>query len=142
MKEPQKRPPGRYEISLSRIKDLPGHRRPRELAQEVGVSHAPDEVLLAILLRAGIPGQSVIDLARQVLDRHQGTLGQLAKATHDELRAIKGIGPVFAKRLNEAGIVTFADVAAASADQLREVTHATAVANPEEWIAEARSMKM
>ena len=54
MKEPQKRPPGRYEISLSRIKDLPGHRRPRELAQEVGVSHAPDEVLLAILLRAGI----------------------------------------------------------------------------------------
>lgn len=65
-----------------------------------------------------------------------------AKAAADDLTAIKGIGPVFAKRLNEAGIVTFADVAAASADQLREVTHATAVANPEEWIAEARSMKM
>jgi DNA repair protein RadC len=102
MKEPQKRPPGRYEISLSRIKDLPGHRRPRELAQEVGVNHAPDEVLLAILLRAGIPGQSVIDLARQVLDRHQGALGQLAKATHAELRAIKGIGPVKALELQAA----------------------------------------
>jgi DNA repair protein RadC len=50
-------------------------------------------VLVAILLRAGIRGQSVIDLARQVLDRHQGSLARLAAASHDDLRAIKGIGP-------------------------------------------------
>ncbi len=62
-------------------------------------------------------------------------------ATPDDLTAIKGIGPVFAKRLNEAGITTFAGLAAASADQLRQITNATAVANPEEWIAQARSMK-
>ena len=85
-----------YEISPSRIKDLPGHRRPRELALEAGVPNVPDEVLVAILLRAGTRGQSVIDLARQVLDRHQGSLAKLAAAHHDELRAlgIKGLGPV------------------------------------------------
>ena len=102
MKAPLKESPGTYEISLSRIKDLPGHRRPRELALESGVENVPDEVLVAILLRAGIRGQSVIDLARQLLDRHHGSLDRLARASHDELRAIKGIGPVKALELRAA----------------------------------------
>ena len=38
----------RYVISLSRIKDLPDHRRPRELALEAGVQNVPDDVLVAI----------------------------------------------------------------------------------------------
>lgn len=100
--KPVKESPARYEISLSRIKDLPGHRRPRELARDVGVGNAPDEVLVAILLRAGIRGQSVIDLARHVLDRYQGSLARLAEATHAELCAIKGIGPVKALELQAA----------------------------------------
>ena len=37
MKTPLKESPGAYTISLSRIKDLPGHRRPRELALDEGV---------------------------------------------------------------------------------------------------------
>lgn len=89
-------------ISLSRIKDMPGHRRPRELAMDAGVENVPDEVLVAILLRAGIRGQSVIDLARHVLDRHQGSLDRLSRAGQDELRAIKGIGPVKALELRAA----------------------------------------
>ena len=96
MKSSLKESAAPYEISLSRIKDLPGHRRPRELALEAGLPNVPDEVLVAILLRAGTRGQSVIDLARQVLDRHQGSLARLAAALHVELRAlgIKGLGPV------------------------------------------------
>jgi DNA repair protein RadC len=96
MKASLKETAAAYEISPSRIKDLPGHRRPRELALEIGLPNVPDEVLVAILLRAGTRGQSVIDLARQVLDRHQGFLARLAAAHHDELRAlgIKGLGPV------------------------------------------------
>ena len=102
MKPPLKESPGTYEISLSRIKDLPDHRRPRELAMDAGVENVPDEVLIAILLRAGIRGQSVIDLARQILDRHQGVLDRLAQASLDELRSIKGIGPVKAIELRAA----------------------------------------
>ena len=59
----------------------------------------------------------------------------------DDLTEIKGIGPVFAERLHQAGITTFADVAKMSADQLREVTHATSAANPDEWIAQAKAKR-
>lgn len=61
------------------------------------------------------------------------------KAGADDLTELKGIGPTFARRLKEAGYTTYADIAAASADALREVTQAPAMANPEEWIAEARA---
>ena len=69
--------------------------------------------------------------------------GRAAKATlaADALTEIKGIGPVCAERLRQAGITTFADVAKTSADQLREVTHATSVANPDEWIEQAKARK-
>ena len=99
MNKPVRESPATYQISLSRIKDLPGHRRPRELALDVGVENVPDEVLLAILLRSGTAGQSVIDLARQLTDRHQGSLARLAQASHEELAdlRLKGFGPV--KRL-------------------------------------------
>lgn len=102
MKRPHQEAPVPYSISLSRIKDLPGHRRPRELALEAGVDQVPDEVLVAILLRAGIAGQSVIDLARQVLDRHHGSLSELMETTQDEFCSIKGIGPVKALELRVA----------------------------------------
>lgn len=60
-----------------------------------------------------------------------------AKAKKDDLTEIKGIGPTYARRLSAAGITTFAELAAASPDRLREVTRATAMTNPEEWIAQA-----
>ena len=57
----------------------------------------------------------------------------------DDLTQIKGIGPAFARRLAEAGYTTYADIAAASPEALREATHAPAIANPEEWIDGARA---
>jgi large subunit ribosomal protein L21 len=63
-----------------------------------------------------------------------------AAATSDDLTQIKGIGPAYARRLADGGITTFASLADASPDHLREVTHATAAANPEKWIAQAREM--
>ena len=102
MRTPLKESTTPYEISLSRIKDLPGHRRPRELALDAGVQNVSDEGLVAILLRAGIRGQSVIDLSRQVLDRYQGSLTRLAEASHDDLCSIKGIGAVKALELRAA----------------------------------------
>lgn len=62
-------------------------------------------------------------------------------ATQDNLEAIRGIGRVFAQRLNAAGIYTFADLAAQSPQELRTVigpVRSAAMVNPEAWIAEAR----
>jgi large subunit ribosomal protein L21 len=57
---------------------------------------------------------------------------------HDDLTEIKGIGPVYALRLAETGITTFAALARMSPQLLREITRATAAADTEDWIAQAR----
>lgn len=58
-------------------------------------------------------------------------------AQRDDLTLIGGIGPTFAQRLYDAGITTFAALAARSADDLRAITQARATANPQAWIDEA-----
>ncbi len=63
----------------------------------------------------------------------------VTESAPDDLTVINGIGPVYAQRLNEAGYRTFADIAMADAEALGAVTKATRMANPEEWIAEAKS---
>jgi predicted flap endonuclease-1-like 5' DNA nuclease len=56
------------------------------------------------------------------------------------LERIKGIGPVFATRLDLAGIHTYADLANANEEQLRDLigTRGIKVANLGRWIAEAK----
>jgi predicted flap endonuclease-1-like 5' DNA nuclease len=54
----------------------------------------------------------------------------------DDLEEINGIGPVFANRLNEAGIYTFAQLALSEPDQLKEITGVTRW-DPEDWISQA-----
>ncbi len=94
----------------ARVRDMPERLRPREEVARVGVEHVADDVLLAIILGSGIPGMNVVDLARDLVTRF-GSLGELAKASSDELRSVKGIGKVkaqvvsatleLARRLNE-----------------------------------------
>ena len=43
-----------------------------------------------------------------------------AKGNHN-FQAIKGIGPVFAKRLKDAGVLTFAQLSALKSKQLEEI---------------------
>ena len=47
----------------------------------------------------------------------------------DQLQDVKGIGKVFARKLNDAGIYTFTQLAGSSAERLTEII------NPEEWQA-------
>ena len=60
---------------------------------------------------------------------------------NDDLTAINGIGPTFAKRLQEAGITTYQALAALTVEKIIEITHvAEWQADPNEWIAEAKTM--
>lgn len=62
--------------------------------------------------------------------------------TPDDLKTINGIGPTFAKRLNEAGITTFAELAALSPDRLQEIVSAQnwQRIDPSAWIEQAKSL--
>ena len=60
--------------------------------------------------------------------------------TRDPLIDILGIGPVFQARFYDAGVLTFAELAALSPQQVREIIKPNEwqKIEPEAWIAEAR----
>jgi hypothetical protein len=58
----------------------------------------------------------------------------------DDLTQIDGIGPTFARRLEEAGITTYVQLAELSPEQAREITRVTVQSDPADWIAEANSL--
>lgn len=61
----------------------------------------------------------------------------------DRLEEINGIGPVFARRLNEAGIYTFEALATQTPEAVEAIigkTRAGALFNPATWIAEAQGL--
>lgn len=91
---PDERPPG----TCYRVRDIPPRLRPREEMERVGAEGVSDAVLLAIILRAGIHGTNVIDLARDILNRYR-SLTALAGASVEELQSIKGIKKVKAQIL-------------------------------------------
>ena len=97
------------------IADLPGHERPRERLIRQGSEALSDAELLAILLRTGRRGVSVLDLARHVLSQFDGSLNRLAAASVSELRRVRGIGPAKAVEIHAA--FALARRLAASAEQ-------------------------
>ncbi|MCA9977540.1 MAG: hypothetical protein KC413_17395 [Anaerolineales bacterium] len=62
-------------------------------------------------------------------------------AAPDDLTLIHGIGPVYARRLQEAGIHTFADLAALAPEKIAEIVglREWQAASPLEWIADAQA---
>lgn len=87
------------------IKDLPPDARPREKLLAQGPGALADAELIALLLRTGLKGTPVLQLAQQVLDAFGGPAG-LLHARPDELRRVKGLGP--AKRAELAAVVELA----------------------------------
>ncbi len=84
-----------------RVQELPAQMQPREAFDRLGAEHVPDAVLLAILIRSGVPGQNVAELAQQMLI-HYGSLTALARTSAKDLQQFKGIGPVTAQLLKSA----------------------------------------
>lgn len=87
------------------LKDIPPDARPREKLLALGPAALADVELVALLLRTGLPGVSVLQLAQEVLDAFGGLSGLLHAQTAD-LARIKGLGP--AKRAEIAAILELA----------------------------------
>jgi DNA repair protein RadC len=87
------------------IKDIPPDARPREKLLAQGPAALADAELVALLLRTGLKGTSVLQLAQQVLDAFGGPAG-LLHARPAELARIKGLGP--AKRAELSAVVELA----------------------------------
>ena len=87
------------------IKKLPAATRPREKLLAQGAQALADEELLALLLRTGVKGQGVLDLAHAVLTQCGGWSG-LLRADANALSAIKGLGP--AKRAELGAVLEIA----------------------------------
>jgi DNA repair protein RadC len=87
------------------IKNLPVATRPREKLLALGPQALADAELLALLLRTGLPGLGVLELAQSVLDRCGGLAG-LLHADARRLKDIKGLGP--AKRSELAAVLEIA----------------------------------
>ena len=100
------------------LKDLPAEMRPREKLLARGATALSDVELLALLLRTGLPGAGVFELAKQVLGECDG-FGGLLHAQAEDLRRIKGLGP--AKRAEIAAVVEMARRALAQPLQQRPV---------------------
>lgn len=91
----------RYPVSAYKVKDVPERERPRELFDRLGAENVSDSVLLAIILRSGVRGANVIDLARNLLQQY-GSLTALARAPTQEVQKVPGMGPVKSQVLKAA----------------------------------------
>ncbi|PIF16726.1 MULTISPECIES: DNA repair protein RadC [unclassified Acidovorax] len=110
------------------IKDLPADAQPREKLLARGPAALADAELLAILLRTGIVGKGVLQMAQELLDPPgidpdtgtvTGGFGGIAGLLHTsaaDLERIKGLGP--AKRAELVAVLELAR--RALAQQLRE----------------------
>lgn len=70
---------------------MPEGERPRERLLSAGPEALRNAELVAILLRTGLKGISAVSVAEQMLQRFR-TLGELARASVDDLRKVKGVG--------------------------------------------------
>ena len=111
------------------LKDLPPDARPREKLLARGPGALSDAELLALLLRTGIKGKGVLQMADELLhikkDSATGNTGGgfdgisgLLHATADDLKRVKGLGP--AKRAELMAVLELAR--RAMAQQLKERT--------------------
>ena len=120
------------------ISDIPYEERPYEKCLACGAESLSDAELLAVILRTGIRGESVLDLSRRILSMHNGQNGLLAfhHASVEELTSIRGVGTVkavqlkciaelslrFARKQAEASLA-FSDASAIAAYYMEQMRH-------------------
>lgn len=83
------------------IRDLPQGERPRERLRDLGPSYLSNPELIAILLRTGVQGESVLSLSTGLLAGLGGLAG-MARASYGELCSVNGISDAKACQLMAA----------------------------------------
>jgi DNA repair protein RadC len=83
------------------IREMPEGERPRERLKLRGAAALSEAELVAILLRTGMKGISVVQLSHQIL-RELGSLEGLARAPLEAIAKIKGVGETKAIQLKAA----------------------------------------
>ena len=111
------------------IKHLPADARPREKLLARGAGALSDTELLALLLRTGIQGKGVLQLADELLQLAKDGSGfdgiaGLLNASAEDLQRVKGLGP--AKRSELVAVLELARRALA-----QKLTQQTVLATPE-----------
>ena len=76
---------------MAKIKDLPKFERPREKLKEKGAQALHKKELLAIILRTGIKGKNVLQVAQVILSKYGDK--KLIDISFEELRNMHGVGP-------------------------------------------------
>jgi DNA repair protein RadC len=83
------------------IRELADDERPRERLLRHGPEILSDAELVAILLGSGMPGENVIEVARNLVER-MGGLSGLVRADARALQRTRGLGPAKAAQLAAA----------------------------------------
>lgn len=90
--------------------------------------------------------QQALNDAQAEIRRLEARLSEMSTTTtpdrEDDLSKITGIGPVFAQRLNEAGIRTFGQLAQLSPDQIETIIQPRPFQKPDldAWITQAKNL--
>ncbi|MFN2541190.1 MAG: DNA repair protein RadC [Chthoniobacterales bacterium] len=85
-------------MSQLKIREMPEDERPREKLASRGPDALTNAELIAILLRTGVRGTNVVEVARQLLKEYK-TLTELSRCSVEQLAEIKGIGSTKAQEL-------------------------------------------
>ncbi|NJD64299.1 MAG: DNA repair protein RadC [Chloroflexi bacterium] len=83
------------------IREWAGDERPRERLLEHGPGVLSDAELIAIVLRSGMPGENVVDMARGLLESVGGLSG-LVRADPKVIQRSRGLGPAKAAQVAAA----------------------------------------
>ncbi len=83
------------------ISEIPEHERPYEKCENHGAESLSDAELLAVLLRSGTKGSSVLDLSNFILYKHNSSNGilNLHQLNFQQLLKIHGVGRVKAVQI-------------------------------------------
>ena len=105
-------------MSSALIHQLPTAMRPREKLLSQGPAVLSNAELLSIVLRTGLPGCGVLQMAERLL-RQFGGLSGLLRTSPEQLRGFKGLGGQ-AKRAELAAVLELSRRAMAEQLQVRE----------------------